>query len=176
MPIDQWLQGYYQIKAGRALMKGAREKILEGINKKHIEFCRKQNSYHSSFDLENKITITIPCKYSEISVDQFKALKSIFGEAAESYFKPRLTLEFKDEALKDCKLIEKIIELSGGLEKFNQKFKIKKSIRPTHEFHVRRIMSAKVESDCRQLIADGIIEQIGIKIAPKQISKNNRNY
>lgn len=162
--VDLWLQGYYKCKAGQDQVIKARKKLLPIINQMLNEKCKNDEKFHNKIEILN-VLATIKNKYNDIDFKYYDKLRKIFGESFDVLFKPTLSIEFKDEILQDEKIFNKIID-AVGKENMSKFFKIKKALKPTNEFHIRRFTNSKIKEEYNKLVNENIIKNMGITIKP----------
>ena len=155
--IEDWIKANTDKKDAEARQAAAEAKFLDVAEKARLNECQKDGEFHSSVKVNEKILYSTANRYSAIPNESEGKLEEVFGDKAEAYFKPKTEITLKDAALKDEKILEKLVAAVGA-ENFQTYFEVEQHISPTETFHEARSTDPEVGAKAAKLIEAGILK------------------
>lgn len=154
--IQDWVKADADKKDAESRKADAESKFLDDAEKARISACRTEGKYHSSVKLNDEILYGVQNKYAAIKNEDRETLESIFGDKTDTYFTEKTEISLTDAALKDEKILEKLINAVGA-ENFKTYFEVAQHIAPTEALHEGRAMNPELAEKADKLIEAGIL-------------------
>lgn len=154
--LDDWMKANADMKDAESRKVAAEAKFLEDAEKARISECRRDGKYHSSVKINEKVLYGVQNRYSPIKNEDMGKLEEIFGDKTENLFKEKTAITLTDAALKDEKILEKLIAAVGA-ENFQTYFEVEQHVAPTEAFHEGRATSPELGDKAQKVIDAGIV-------------------
>jgi hypothetical protein len=115
-------------------MDAAKEQIVSTVRPKRLEACVVAGKVLPSVTVNNRLTYTQTCKYSNVPEERKESLQDAFGDTFELYFADTLSIGLKKEAANNEEVLEKLLEALGP-EFFAMHFDVKRDLVVQEAFH-----------------------------------------
>lgn len=143
------------------LAKQAKDQLLEPARAFLMAECERTGKTMSSITIqcgELKATYSLKSQYCDVAVTDKPILEAVFGEETSKFFKDKLEIKIKDEAMTD-EVLGKLVEIIGI-----DNLEIKNTIKVTEGFHNQFVGSAAFREKCHGLIESGKVRPYAASI------------
>lgn len=132
----------------------ARASLLPALR----QVCRRDRKVQSSMRVNGKLTLTSQNRYSKVPGEHKAALREVFADDFDRYFKDELKIELTPEAAADEAFLGTLIKSVGEAE-FMRRFKVARTLSVTETFHTAVTLDEKVEAAAAPFVGSEIIKQ-----------------
>jgi hypothetical protein len=132
--IETYITRKSEAETATALMEAAKEQIVSFVRPKRLEACAAAGKVIASLSVNNRLTFTQTCRYSNVLQERGDALREAFGESFARYFADTLSISLKRESANDESVLTKLVESLGG-EFFAANFDVRRDLIVKDAFH-----------------------------------------
>jgi hypothetical protein len=156
--LQAWIQADKDKKDAEARKAQAETDFFDEAEAARIAECQRDGSYHSSIKLNDEVLYSTANKYSAIKNADREKLEEVFGDKTDQYFVAKTEISLTDAALKDEKILEKLIAAVGE-SNFETYFEVGQYIKPTEALHEGRSLDPEIAVKADKLIKADILKQ-----------------
>ncbi len=164
--IKEWLKADKDMNDAKSRKELAETVILPNAEESRVKECRRDGEFHSSVKLNGQILVSTQSRYTNILSEDRESLEKVFGDKTDQYFKSEMEITLTDAALKDEKILQKLIA-AVGQENLATYFEVKQFIKPTDQLHEQRTLDPEIAGKAKQLMDAGILKpyKAAVKLA-----------
>lgn len=152
-PITTFLEQKAAEATAKALKEAAEQQILSNVGPERLKACVRAGEVHASIGVNDRLTFTLPRKYSVVPQEHAEDLEKTFGDDYSRYFDAQLAIGLAPGAANDEAVLAKLIELVGA-EFFQANFEVRRDLKVTEAFHKDWSTKTAVQETAAPFFAD----------------------
>lgn len=157
--IKDFLGAKKKQKEAKAEISRAEGAIINSAEKARVEHCTRTGKYESSHKVTastGTVTVKFPNRYSKIPNDDEDALREVYEDDYDRYFREKTEVTMTEAAMNDEEFIEDMMERLGE-ETFERYFDVTSHIEPTKAYHEQRVTDASLADKHQEAVDQGLV-------------------
>lgn len=160
--VKKYIKTSEEMATLKAVLQDTADEIIPYARRRHKEVVTSEAKLHTTIKLQTADSKSISVdvaknQYGKVDIDEEPDLKETFGDKYEQYFVKELNISLTRDAMKDKKVLAKLIK-AVGQENFDKYFEVSHYLKPTEKFHQDRFLDEDASEKIDEVISEEIVK------------------